>query len=75
MVEVEPRLLRFDEAASLLGCSPSTVRKLTSAGELRTVRLIRDQRIPLKEIDALIQRKLDEGAVQSESGGQVEVAG
>jgi excisionase family DNA binding protein len=73
MVDVEPRLLRFDEAASLLGCSSSTVRKLAWAGELRTVRLIHDQRIPLSEIDAFIQRKLDEALAQSEVKDQAEV--
>jgi excisionase family DNA binding protein len=73
MVDVEPRLLRFDEAASLLGCSPSTVRKLAGAGELRTVRLIQDQRIPLSEIEAFIQRKLDEALALSEERDHAEV--
>jgi excisionase family DNA binding protein len=73
MEDLTPRLLRFDEAASLLGCSSSTVRKLVWAGELRPVRLIRDQRIPLSEIDGLVQRKLDEALVRREGRDQAEV--
>jgi excisionase family DNA binding protein len=69
-MESEPRLVRFDEAASLLGCSPSTVRKLVRASELRAVRLIRDQRIPISEIDALIQRKLAEDSSLTSDTGQ-----
>jgi excisionase family DNA binding protein len=55
---VEPRLARLGTAGQMLGISESAVRRLIRQGELRTVKLTADLRIPIAEIDALIARKL-----------------
>jgi excisionase family DNA binding protein len=60
MDEVEPRLARLGTAGQLLGISESAVRRLIRQGELRTVKLTADLRIPIAEIDRLIARKLEE---------------
>jgi excisionase family DNA binding protein len=62
MEEMEPRLVRLGTAAQLLGLSESGVRRLVRQGELRAVKLCADLRIPLSEIDHLVERKLADAA-------------
>jgi len=50
-----PRLaVKISEAASLLGVSTSTVRRLIERGELKVVRCLRHPLIPLSELARLI---------------------
>jgi excisionase family DNA binding protein len=49
-------LLRPHDAAIALGCSFKTVYRLIARGELRTVRLGSDLRIPLDALHAFIER-------------------
>jgi excisionase family DNA binding protein len=59
-MEAEPRLLSVAQAASSLGISTKSVYKLLAAQELRGVRLLRDIRIPVADLDALVERRLQE---------------
>lgn len=49
----DPPDLTIDQVASLLNCSPLTVRRMVKAGRLRTYRLGRALRITPDEIEAL----------------------
>jgi hypothetical protein len=73
MEDLEPRLLRLAAAGHLLGISEFAVRRLVRQGELRTVRVFADQRIPLEEIDNLVRRKLDDAANAIGRGDEPEV--
>jgi excisionase family DNA binding protein len=49
------RLLRLPEAASLLGVSVWTLRRLISAGKLPVVRLTRRIQVDVKDLERLIE--------------------
>lgn len=49
-----PELLSMPEAASALGCSADTVRRLIRQGRLASVRLGRSVRIPREDLLRLI---------------------
>lgn len=55
---VEPRLLRIDRAAEVLGLSQATVYRLIAAGDLRSVKFGRAHRVPREELDRLIEDRL-----------------
>lgn len=48
------RAVSIPDAARLLACSQSTVRRAIEAGQIREVRLGRIVRIPITEIDRLL---------------------
>jgi excisionase family DNA binding protein len=55
-------LLKVEEAARRLGLSRSKCYGLVSSGELRSVRLGDQIRVPVGELDQWIHRKLEKGA-------------
>ena len=52
--QLRKRAVRIDEAASLLGVSHWTVRRLIKRGELRSCRQLRCHLIPLSEIERFL---------------------
>lgn len=53
---VEPVLLRVSEAASLLGLGRTTLYELMKSGEIKTVRIGRAVRIPLRVVRDYAER-------------------
>lgn len=53
--EHEPILVRVDEAARLLGVSPSSIRRLLIANAIPSVRLGRRVLIPVRALEALAE--------------------
>jgi excisionase family DNA binding protein len=51
---VTPRLLTLGEAASVLGLSVASVRRLVATGRLPALRLVRHLRIDQRDVEALI---------------------
>ena len=45
---------KIREAATLLGVSESTIRRLIAAGELRVIRKLRHPLIPVSELERLL---------------------
>ena len=60
----ESLLLHRAEAASLLGISIDTLAHLIADRELQVVRIGRSVRIPRREVEALIERRLCQGGVE-----------
>lgn len=56
---IEPRLVKIEEAARALSISPATCYRLVACGEIATVRFGRARRVPVAELDRLIQRSLE----------------
>jgi excisionase family DNA binding protein len=50
-----PLSVSLKEAAATLGVSASTVRRLSKAGNVRTIRLGRRRMIPFESLEELIQ--------------------
>ena len=50
------RLLKLDEAATWLGVSTTTVRRLMWSGKLPSVRILRRIRIDIRDLDQFIER-------------------
>ena len=51
------RLMSTAQAARYLGCAPSTVRKLHHWGHFSAIRVLRQMRYDVKELDAWIERQ------------------
>jgi len=51
------KVLRIDEAASLLGVSHWTVRRLIKCGAIQSCRKLRVHLIPITEIDRFLESK------------------
>lgn len=54
--EHQPRLLRVDEAARLLGVSRATAYNLVRSGDLRTVTIGRSRRVSMEALDSYVTR-------------------
>lgn len=51
-----PRSVGVTEAARLLGCSPRSIWRLVSTGDISTVRIGRRTLITVNSIDTLVER-------------------
>jgi excisionase family DNA binding protein len=60
--QIEPLARSPDSAAVRLGTNTRAVYTLIAAGELKTFKLGKRRLIPDSELQALVQRKLAEGA-------------
>lgn len=49
-ISVQPRAYKIRDAARMLGCSPTTVKGMIRAGELRTVLIGDRSHVPMAEI-------------------------
>lgn len=52
--DLQPRLLRVEDAAALLGLSRSVVYELIGSGRLESVTVGRSRRIPVAALDAFV---------------------
>jgi excisionase family DNA binding protein len=57
-VDLKPRLLRYAEAAAILGVSLGLVKREVLAGRIRSVRIATARRIPADEIDRVVSEGL-----------------
>jgi excisionase family DNA binding protein len=63
--QAEPRIVRFDKAAVMLGVSLSTVRRLIAAGRLKKVSVsARGVGIPFESIHRMLDGSKPESALQ-----------
>lgn len=59
---VEKMLLTVSEAAAALGMGRSFVYQLVTTGELPSVKLGKNRRVPVVELEKYVQRLLQQGA-------------
>lgn len=64
---METKLLGIGEAATRLGVSKDTIRRLGKAGHVRTVRISRRRMIPETEVERLAEHGVGRYASQPEA--------